>query len=70
MRVGTDIERLAHGQATTRAELTIQMLNPVINEFVALFAEVNVIEDPDARTSVWATHADAIAETYAWSDKE
>ena len=32
MRVGTDIERLARGQATTRAELTVQMLNPVINE--------------------------------------
>ena len=69
LRVGTDIERLARGQATTRAELTIQMLNPVINEFVALFAEVNVIEGHDTRSSVWATKADAIVETYALSDK-
>ena len=45
MRVGTDIERLARGQAITRAELSVQMLNPVTNELVALFAEVNVIEE-------------------------
>ena len=69
LRVGTDIERLACGQATIRAELTIQMLNPVINELVALFAEVNVIEGPDAQSSVWATKADAIVETYALPDK-
>ena len=64
LRVGTDIERLARGQATTRAELTVQVLNPVINELVALFAEVNVIEDPDTRTRVYATKADAIVEAY------
>jgi hypothetical protein len=52
MWVGTDIERLALGQATTRAELTVQMLDPVINELVALFAEVNVIEDADTRLEV------------------
>ena len=65
LRVGTDIERLTRGQATTRAEPTIQMLNPVINELVALFAEVNVIEDADTRLTAWATKADAIVETYA-----
>ena len=69
LRVGTDIERLARGQATTRAELSVQMLNPIINELVALFAEVNVIEDPDTRLGVWATKADAIVETYALLDK-
>jgi hypothetical protein len=69
MRVGTDIERLARGQATTKAELSVQMLNPVINELVALFAEVNVIEGPNTRLGVWATKADAIVETYALSDK-
>jgi hypothetical protein len=69
MRVGTEIEHLARGQATTRAELTIQVLNPVINELVALFAEVDVIEDPGARSRVWATKADAIVETHALPDK-
>ena len=69
LRVGTDIERLARGQATTRAELSVQVLTPIINEIVALFAEVNVIEDPDTRTSVWATKADAIVETYALPHK-
>ena len=64
MRVGTEIEHLARGQATTRAELTIQVLNPVINELVALFAEVNVIEDADTRLAAWATKAKAIVETY------
>ena len=61
--------RLARGQATTRAELTVQMLDPVIRELVALFAEVNVIEDADTRRDVWATKADAIVETYALPDK-
>ena len=35
----------------------------------ALFAEVNVIEDPDAQRTAWATKADAIVETYALPDK-
>jgi len=69
MRMRTDIERLARGQTTTRAELTVQVLNPVINELVALFAEVNVIEDAATRLDVWATKADAIVETYALPDK-
>ena len=69
MRVGVDVERLARGQATTRAELTVQMLDPLIRELAALFAEVNVIEDPDTRTRVYATKADAIVETYALQDK-
>jgi hypothetical protein len=30
-----------------------------------LFAEVNVIEDPDTRTRVYATKAGAIVEAYA-----
>ena len=64
LRVGTDIERLARGQATTRAELTVQMLTPMINEIVALFAEVNVIENPATRASVWVTKADGIVEAY------
>ena len=68
LRVGTDIERLTRGQATTRAELTVQVLNPVINELVALFAEVNVIEDADTRLAAWATKADGIVEAYALPD--
>ena len=31
---------------------------------VALFAEVNVIEDADTRLAAWATKAKAIVETY------
>ena len=67
--MGADIERLARGQATTKAELTVQMLDPLIRELVALFAEVNVIEDPDTRTRVYAIKADAIVEAYALPDK-
>ena len=65
LRVGVDIERLARGQATTKAELTVQMLDPLIRELVALFAEVNVIEDPDTRATVWADKSDGIVEVYA-----
>ena len=50
---------------TTRAELTVQRLDPVIRELAALFAEVNVIKDAAIRRGVWATKADAIVETYA-----
>ena len=32
---------------------------------MALFAEVNVIDDAAARLNVWATKADAIVEIYA-----
>ena len=69
LRVGVDVERLARGQAITRAELTVQMLDSLIRELAALFAEVNVIEDPDTRRAVYATKADAIVETYALADK-
>ena len=54
---------------TTRAELTVQMLDPLIRELVALFAEVNVIEDAATRLNVWATKADGIVEAYALADK-
>ena len=53
MRMRTDIERLARGQTTTKAELTVQVLNPVI-------------DDPDVRSDVWATKADAIVGVYAF----
>ena len=42
------------------------MLDPLIRELAALFAEVNVIEDPATRATVWATKADAIVEAYAF----
>ena len=60
LRLGVDVERLARGQATTRAELTVQMLDPVIRELVALFEEVNTIEDAQVRRETWATRADGI----------
>ena len=47
----------------------MQMLDLVNREHVALFAEVNVIEDADTRRDVRATKADAIVETYALPDK-
>ncbi len=65
LRVGVDVERLAQGQATTRAELTVQMLDSLIRELVALFAEVNVIDDPATRATVWATKSDGILDVYA-----
>ena len=65
LRLGVDVERLARGQATTRAELTVQMLDPIIRELVALFAEVNVIDDPATRATVWATKSDGILDVYA-----
>ena len=41
------------------------MLDPLIRELAALFAEVNVIEDPTTRATVWADKADGILEVYA-----
>jgi len=40
------------------------MLAPLIRELAALFAEVNVIEDPAPWATVWADKADGILEVY------
>ena len=41
------------------------MLDPLIRELVALFAEVNVIENADTRLNVWANKSAGTLEVYA-----
>jgi hypothetical protein len=41
------------------------MLDPLIGELLALFAEVNIIENADTRLNVWANKSDGILEVYA-----
>ena len=43
----------------------MQMLDPLFRELVALFTEVNVIENADTRLNVWDNKSDGILEVYA-----
>jgi hypothetical protein len=60
--IGSRLERLARGEATTRQEITSQVLTPVVNNIVVLFNRVNDIEDPDQRRVEFGVGADAIIE--------
>ena len=59
-RDGVKIERLAMGEATSRQELAVLVINPVIQEIVALFVRVNDLADPELRKREFAVGADAI----------
>ena len=67
--VGVRIERQARNADVSKHEVIVSVVEPFVVQIVALFEEVNVIEDPDTRLGVWATKADAIVETYAVPDK-
>jgi len=60
--VGSRLERLARGEATTRQEITSQVLTPVVNNIVMLFNRVNDIEDADQRRLEFGLGADTIIE--------
>jgi len=59
---GVKLERLARGEATTRAAIEVEMLAPVIHHIVALFQQVNVYDDSDRRQQEFALGADRILE--------
>lgn len=58
--VGTKIERLAVGEATSRIEVVENTLRAMVMEISALFREVNVYPDQDDRMREFGTGADAI----------
>ena len=60
--VGAKLERLARGEATTRQEITNQMISPVIYNIVTMFQQVNLIEDRTERQREFALGCDAILE--------
>jgi len=60
--IGVKLERLARGEATTRAAIEVEMLAPVIHHIVALFQQVNVYDDSDRRQQEFALGADRILE--------
>ena len=59
-RDGVKIERLALGEATSRAELAVQVVNAVVVGIVELFREVNALPDPKERIRRFAEGADQI----------
>lgn len=58
--VGTKIERLAMGEATSRIDVVENTLRDIIMEIVALFLRVNVYSDQDDRNREFGAGADAI----------
>lgn len=57
---GVKVERLAMGEATDRRELTVQIVEPLVRQIVALFEQVNVLVDENARARQFAIGADSI----------
>ena len=60
--IGSKIERLAMGEATTRQEITNQMISPIIYNIVTMFQQVNVLDDREQRKREFAMGCDAILE--------
>lgn len=60
-REGSSIERLARGEATSRQEVAVAVMQPVIDHVVELFLEVNVLADPQQRAERFAEAFDRIA---------
>ena len=60
--VGSKLERLARGEATTRQEITNQMISPVIYNIVTMFQQVNLLEDREERQREFALGCDSILE--------
>jgi hypothetical protein len=60
--VGSRLERLARGEATTRQEVAVQMVAPLIQNIVVLFQDINAITDPARRLREFGMGADRILE--------
>ena len=57
---GIKLERLAEGEATDRHEMTVQIVEPLVRQIITLFEQVNLVDDPEARSRQFAIGADAI----------
>ena len=68
--VGSKLERLAKGEATTRQEKTNQMISPIVYNIVTMFQQVNLIEDKEQRQREFALGCDAILEQAVGSLEE
>jgi len=58
--VGVRIERQARNADVSKHEVIVSVVEPFVVQIVALFEEVNVIEDAQVRRETWATRADGI----------
>ena len=57
---GVKVERLASGEVTSRHEIVKDTVNAIVVKIGLLFNEVNLIEDPEERSRVFARKGDAI----------
>ena len=60
--IGVKLERLARGEATTRQDVAVQLLAPVVQNIVALFQQINQLPDEDRRMREFGLGADRILE--------
>ena len=61
---GIRIERLASGEATSRQEVAIQLVTPIVQQMVNLFKQVNIIDNQDARMEKFGSGADDILQNF------
>ena len=60
--MGSRLERLARGEATTRQAVAHEMISPVIYNIVQLFQQINIYEDVEQRQREFAVGCDVILE--------
>ena len=60
--IGSKLERLASGAATSRAEITVSVWSELVREIVVLFLEINSQEDSEARKRSFALGVDSLVE--------
>jgi hypothetical protein len=60
--IGSKLERLAKGEATTRQEITNQMISPIVYNIVTMFQQINMIDDREERQRQFAIECDEILE--------
>jgi len=60
--IAVKIERLARGQPSERIELIGVLVTPLVQQFSAIFLEVNEIEDGRVRLEQFAARADVVME--------
>ena len=61
---GIRIQRLASREATSRQEVAIQLVTPIVQQMVNLFKQVNIIDNQDARMEKFGSGADDILQNF------
>jgi hypothetical protein len=64
VEVGSKLERLARGAVTERQEILVSLWTVAVSEIAALFINVNLLDDPEARKAEFARGVDEIVDKH------